>query len=88
MNKNSAPLFIGVFFSFIAIWLLNDYLLVDKCLENGGTFNYNKAECLLDNGEIKVSELGNYMMAVYFFMGISISLIVSFAIRKVFNIAQ
>lgn len=88
MKKNSIPLFIGVIFSFIAIWLVNDYLLVNQCLENGGSFDYSKAECLLENGEIKSSELGTYIMAVYFFMGLLISLLVSFSIRKIFNIEQ
>lgn len=88
MKKNSIPLFIGVIFSFIAIWLVNDYLLVNQCLESGGSFDYSKAECLLENGEIKASELGTYIVAVYFFMGLLISLLVSFSIRKIFNIEQ
>ncbi|MDX2368707.1 MAG: hypothetical protein QNK36_09940 [Colwellia sp.] len=88
MNKNSIPLFIGVIFSLIAIWLVNDYLLVDQCLDKGGSFDYSKAECLLENGEVKASELGTYIMAVYFFMGLVISLFVSFSIRKIFNIEQ
>lgn len=88
MNKNSLPLFIGVICSLAAIWLVNDYLLVDKCLESGGSFDYNKAICLLENGEEKVIALKNYFMAIYFFMGILISLFVSLFIRKVFNIEQ
>jgi hypothetical protein len=88
MNKNSIPLFIGVISSLFAIWLVNDYLLVDQCLDNGGSFDYRKAECLLENGDIKASELGSYIMAIYFFMGLLISLFVSFSIRKIFNIEQ
>ncbi len=88
MKKNSIPLFIGVIVSLIAIWLVNDYLLVDQCRDSGGSFDYSKAECLLKNGEVKASELGPYVMAIYFFMGLFISLFVSFSIRKTFNIAQ
>ncbi|PHR84689.1 MAG: hypothetical protein COA59_04780 [Colwellia sp.] len=88
MKINFIPLFIGVIFSLIAIWLVNDYLLVNQCLDNGGSFDYSKAECLLKNGEVKTSELGSYIMAVYFFMGLFISLFVSFSIRKIFNIEQ
>lgn len=88
MKKNSMPLFIGVLVSFIAIWLVNDYLLVDQCLDNGGSFNYSKGLCLLANGEIETSALGNYLIAIYFFMGILISLFISFSIRKIFKIAQ
>ncbi|WP_114325759.1 hypothetical protein [Candidatus Colwellia aromaticivorans] len=88
MNKNSIPLFIGVIFSLVAIWLVNDYLLVDQCLDNGGSFDYSKAECLLENGDVKSSELGAYFMAIYFFMGVLISLFFSFSIRKIFNVEQ
>lgn len=88
MNKNSIPLFIGVIFSLIAIWLVNDYLLVDPCLDNGGSFDYSKAECLLEHGEVKVSDLGTYILVVYFFMALFIALLVSFSIRKIFNIEQ
>jgi len=88
MKKNSIPLFIGVICSLIAIWFVNDYLLVAQCVDNGGSFEYSKAECLLPNGEVKVSELGKYVMAIYFFMGLLISLFVSFSIRKIFKIEQ
>ena len=88
MKKNSIPLFIGVIISFIAIWLVNDFLLVDKCLDNGGSFNYSKSECLLENGDVKASDLGQYLIAIYFFMGILIALSVSLSIRKIFNIEQ
>jgi hypothetical protein len=88
MKKNSIPLFIGVIVSFIAIWFVNDVLLVEQCLDTGGSFNYNKGECLLQNGDVKVSALGNYLIAIYFFMGILISLFVSFSIRKIFKIEQ
>jgi hypothetical protein len=88
MKKNSIPLFIGVICSFIAIWLVNDIFLVDQCLDNGGSFNYSKAECLLENGDVKTSPIESYAMAIYFFMGILISLLVSFSIRKIFNIEQ
>jgi len=86
MKKKFIPLFVGVIFSFIAIWFVNDFLLIDQCLDNGGSFNYSEGECLLEKGNVKTPELGKYLFAVYFFMGISISLFVSFSIRKIFKI--
>jgi hypothetical protein len=88
MKKNSIPLFIGVIVSFIAIWFVNDLLLVQQCVDNNGSFNYSKGECLLPNGDVKPSTLGNYLIAIYFFMGILISLSVSFSLRKIFKIDQ
>lgn len=88
MKKNTIPLFIGVIVSLIAIWLVNYALLVEPCLDSGGSFDYSKAACLLENGDVKVSEVSTYIMAVYFFMGILISLSISFFVRRIFNIEQ
>jgi hypothetical protein len=88
MNKNSVPLYIGVTVSLIAIWLVNDYVLIDQCQSHGGRIDYHNAECVLENGDIKTLELETYFMALYFFMGILISLFVSFSIRRIFNIRQ
>jgi hypothetical protein len=88
MNKNSIPLYIGVIVSLIAIWLVNDYALIDQCQSHGGRINYHKAECLLENGDVRILELETYFMALYFFMGILISLFVSFSLRRIFNIKQ
>lgn len=88
MKKNSIPLYIGVICSLIAIWFVNDYLLVAQCVDDGGSFEYSKAECLLQNGEVKVSKLSKYVIAVYFLMGILISLFISFSVRKIFKIEQ
>jgi len=81
-------MFIGVMMSFIAIWLVNDSLLVEQCLDKGGSFNYRKGACLLENGNMQFSTLSDYLIAIYFFMGISIALTVSFTIRKIFKIKQ
>ncbi|MGB2742089.1 MAG: hypothetical protein WBC60_16225 [Cognaticolwellia sp.] len=88
MKKNSIPQFIGVIFSFIAIWLVNDYFLVDQCLDNNGIFNYSKGQCLLENGDIESPLLGKYWIVIYFFMAILIALSVSFLTRKIFKIEQ
>jgi hypothetical protein len=88
MKKNSIPQFIGVIISFVAIWLVNDFFLVDQCLDNGGSFNYSKGECVLVNGEIQASDLGKYLIAIYFFMGLLIALSVSILIQKVCKTEQ
>ncbi|MBA6348038.1 MULTISPECIES: hypothetical protein [unclassified Colwellia] len=88
MKKNSIPQFIGVIISFVAIWLVNDFFLVDQCLDNGGSFNYSKGECVLVNGEIQASDLGKYLIAIYFFMGLLIALSVSMLIQKTCKTVQ
>jgi hypothetical protein len=85
MKKNSIPQFVGVIVSFLAIWIVNDFVLVDQCLDNGGSFNYSAGECLLENGDVESSPLGKYLIAIYFFMGFLIALAVSLCIRKFFK---
>lgn len=87
MRRNAIPPFVGVIISFIAIWLVNDFVLVDKCLANGGSFLYHSGECLLSSGETTASPLGKYLIALYFFMGLIIALFTSAVVRKVFKIA-
>jgi hypothetical protein len=86
MKKNSIPQFIGVFISFVAIWFVNDFFLVSQCVDSGGVFNYSQGECLLSNGDVESPSIGKYLIAVYFFMGLLIAMLVSFYIRKIFKI--
>lgn len=86
MKKNSLAQFAGVIVSFIIIWLVNDFLLVDKCLDLGGTFNYSSGDCLLASGDIHTSKLNEYLMAIYFIGGILVALFTAHLIRKIFKI--
>ena len=88
MRKNIIPPFVGVIVSFVAIWLVNDLFLVDTCIDQGGRFNYSTGQCVLANNDIHESALGEYLIAVYFFMGLLVALFVSFSLRKLFNIDQ
>jgi hypothetical protein len=88
MKKKSLPLFIGVFISFVFIWFISQFLVVEPCVEKGGTFNYSKGECLLANGDVFVSEIADYLMVLYFVVGIVTAISVSLLIRKVFKIEQ
>lgn len=85
MNKNSIPLFIGVITSLVVILLINKFTVVDDCLDNGGSFDYQTGQCLLANGEIHVANFTNYLVALYFIVGISIAFIVSRLIKKLFK---
>lgn len=88
MKKNSIAQFVGVITSFVIIWLINDYLLVDKCLEMNGVFNYHSGECLLPSGEIHANKITEYLMAFYFFGAILVALSISHIIRKIFKIER
>lgn len=88
MKRNVIPLFVGVIVSIIAIWLVNDAVLVNTCLDSGGDFDYRSGKCLLENGATQASDLGKAMIIIYFFMGLLIALFTSFFIRKIFKIEQ
>lgn len=86
MSKHALSQFFGVICSFFVIWLINDYLLVDQCLDNGGQFKYETGECLLASKEVVQPAYGNKLIAAYFFIGIFIAYFISLLVRKLFNI--
>lgn len=88
MNKNSIPLFIGVITSLVVILLINKFTVIDDCLDNGGSFDYQTGQCLLANGEVHVANFTNYLVALYFVIGISMAFIVSKLIKKLFKIKE
>jgi hypothetical protein len=83
MNKNLLPPFIGVFVSWLVIWQLHSYLLVDSCLDKGGSFEYKTGECIVDNVSTQGAELSSIMLVVYFIAGITVALVVATFIRKI-----
>lgn len=87
MSKYSIPQFIGVIVSFLVIWLLNDFILVDDCVDHGGVFSYETGKCLLANNEIYIADFTNYLIALYFFIGIIVAVTTSRIIKKIFKIA-
>ena len=88
MKRTLFPTLIGVFSSLFAIWSLHTFLIVDDCLDQGGSFDYATAKCLLENGQVYDSSLASMAIALYFVVGFGVSFIVSTIIRKLFNIKR
>ncbi len=88
MNRTSIPTLIGVFTSLLVIWALHTFIIVDDCLDHGGSFQYDSGKCLLENAQFYESNLANIAIFLYFIIGFIVSLLVSFFIRKVFKIKQ
>jgi hypothetical protein len=88
MNRNSIPTLIGVFTSLLAIWSLHTFLIVDDCLDRGGSFTYDIGQCVLDNGQPYESTLGSYAIVLYSIVGFFVSFIVSTLIKKVLTKAK
>lgn len=82
MNRTLLPTLIGVFSSLVVIGLLHNYLMVDDCLDQGGTFDYATAKCLLDSGQVLDPKLENLALVLYFIVGFSVSFIVAKLIKK------
>ncbi len=81
MNRTSIPTLIGVFTSLLVIWALHTFIVVDDCLEHGGSFQYNSGKCLLENGQIYEANLANVAIFLYCIIGFVVSLSVSIFIR-------
>jgi hypothetical protein len=88
MERTLFPTLIGVFTSLLAIWSLHTFLVVDDCLDQGGSFDYATAKCLLENGQVYDSNIATVVLALYFVVGFSVSFIVSSVIRKFFKIKK
>tara|TARA_B100000809_G_C14868947_1_gene434820 strand:- start:338 stop:601 length:264 start_codon:yes stop_codon:yes gene_type:complete len=86
MYRNLFPPFIGVFSSFIALWQLHKFILVDNCLDHGGSYQYATAECLIENSNFLAFNLTVPLVIFYFFVGLIISLVVAFLVSKLFKI--
>jgi hypothetical protein len=82
MNKNVLPPFVGVFVSWLVIWQLHEFLLVDGCLDKGGSFDYKTGQCLLDTVNTQASGLSSGMLVLYFAVGIIVALLVASVVRK------
>jgi hypothetical protein len=85
MNRTLFPTLIGVFSSLFAIWSLHTFLIVDDCLDQGGSFDYATGKCLLENGQVYESNLATTALILYFVVGFGVSFIVSSVIRKLFK---
>jgi hypothetical protein len=85
MNKAAIAKFIGVFFSLLVIWKVNDVLLIDVCIEQGGVFQYNKGECLLADGSIYTTGFEVPLVFAYVVIGLSVSYFVSKFIGTIFK---
>ncbi|HCM48477.1 MAG TPA: hypothetical protein DIS98_13595 [Colwellia sp.] len=88
MKRTLFPTLIGVFTSLLAIWSLHTFLVVDDCLDQGGSFDYTTAKCLLENGQVYDSNIATLVLVLYFVVGFSVSFIVSSVIRKFFKIKK
>lgn len=82
MNRTLLPTLIGVFISLLAIWALHTFLIVDDCLDQGGSFDYATAKCLLENGQIYDAKLQSVALIIYCVVGFGVSFIISSLIRK------
>ncbi|SET40714.1 hypothetical protein [Thalassotalea agarivorans] len=82
MNKNTLPLFVGAIVAIIVILVLNDFTIVDRCLEQGGSFDYEQGHCLLANGEIYVWDKTPYLVAFNFIVAIVLAFITSRLLKR------
>jgi hypothetical protein len=85
MYRNLIPPFIGVFTSFFALWQLHKFMLVDNCLDHGGSYQYTSGKCLIETGNFLVFNLTAPLLIFYFIIGLIVSLIVAGLARKLFR---
>jgi len=85
MNKQNISLFIGVATSVFVILVLNKFLVVDDCLDRGGSFDYQLGQCVLSNGEIHITSYANYVISLYFIFAIAVAFSVSRLVKFIWR---
>jgi hypothetical protein len=83
MNRTLIPTLAGVFSSLLCIWLLHSFLIVDDCLDNGGSFDYKTSQCLLENGQLYENTFTSIALIVYVVVGFVVSLTVAKFLRVI-----
>ena len=84
MNKSAIAKFIGVFVSLLVIWVINDLLLIQPCVNEGGVFQYEKGQCLLEDGNIFTTGFEMPLVVLYVVIGFGVSYFVSHIFNKIF----
>jgi len=82
MDKGAIAKFTGVFVSLLVIWIVNDLLLIKPCLNAGGTFIFDKGQCLLEDGSFFTTGWEIPLVFAYVVIGLSVSFSVSKLISK------
>lgn len=77
MKNNLLPSLIGVIVSLFAVWWLHGYLLADRCLDAGGTIDYETNLCMAQSNQIIALTTSPLMLVTYCIVIMSVSLVVS-----------
>ncbi|NMP14801.1 hypothetical protein [Thalassotalea sp. Y01] len=86
MNKHSIAMFFGVIVAVLVILLINEFTIVDDCLDHGGRFDYQTGQCLLADAKVHVASFTNYLVALYFVLAIAIAFAGSRLTKKLFKL--
>jgi len=76
---------VGVIVSLLAIYQLHNFLLVDACLDSGGQYQRESALCLGQDGYEHTIVLSDFMLFVYFIVGLAVSVITAYLVHKLLS---
>jgi len=86
MKNTLLPSLVGVLASLFVVWWLHGFLLVDSCLDNGGSFNYETNLCTGENSQVIELATSSTMLVTYCIVIMVVSLLTASLIRKTFKI--
>lgn len=86
MKNTLLPSLVGVLASLFVVWWLHGFLLVDSCLDNGGSFNYETNLCTGENSQVIELATSSTMLVTYCIVIMVVSLLTASLIRKIFKI--
>ena len=83
MKAKPIDIVFSVGLGLLAIYAVHSFLLVDSCLDRGGAISQDSGECIGINEQNMNIAFSGVLLTIYFFIGLSVSLVSAFILNKV-----
>jgi hypothetical protein len=77
------PMAIGITLALVAVYQLHAFMLLDTCLDFGGTYQKTTDTCIDSTGQQQIMVASGAMLLIYGILGVVVAGISAFAARKV-----
>lgn len=83
MKVKPVDIFLSIGLGLLAIYAAHSFLVVDACLDMGGSIDEDTGSCVDENYHEQYMVLSPVLLGIYFFIGIVVSLVSVFTIKTI-----
>ena len=87
MKSTLIKIVISILIGLLAVYLFQRFIVVDSCLDLGGSIN-ESGLCIYKNGLEQYIVISSVLLSIYFTIGIIISLVCAYILGKLVNTAK